>query len=190
MRRNKMIFVLIVACMFTFCGCGSDKNQTGLEPISLEAEQQEEEAEQEEPAEHIVVYVCGAIQREGVYELPIGSRVYEAIQMAGGFTKKAATSAMNQAEILEDEAFVYVPTKKEVSSGTGVTTSGQDAGKVNLNKATKEELMTLSGVGEAKANQIIRYREEHGKFHKIEDIMQISGIKEGLFEKIKDNITV
>ena len=133
----------------------------------------------------IFVYVCGAVMNEGVYELPAGSRVYEAIQKAGGFAEDAAVTHINQAEVLEDETQLYVPTMEEI---TNEETKGD--GKVNLNLASKEELMTLPGVGEAKADLIIQYREEHGRFQNIEDVMNISGIKEGLFAKIKDNITV
>ena len=87
---------------------------------------------------------------------------------------------MNQAQVLKDEAKLYIPTEQET----------EDSGKINLNMATKEELMTIPGVGEAKANQIISYREKNGSFSCIEDIMSISGIKEGLFEKIREYITV
>lgn len=178
--RRKILF-LTMFIMLCLVSCKEEEMQlTALE----DAEVVESEAE-EEASESIFVYVCGAVNCEGVYELPFGSRGYEAIVMAGGFRKDAATTQINQAEILEDEATLYVPTVYEVAES-----QSEDDGKVNLNTATKEELMTLPGVGEAKASSIISYREEQGAFKSIEDIMQISGIKEGLFEKIKDYIKI
>ena len=189
MQRKRKLYVVLFIVVLSLMGCGKDAEQVQLEAIAPSEQEQSISASEEEQAS-VVVYVCGAVEKAGVYELPAGSRVFEAIQMAGGFTKKAAVSQLNQAEILEDEAFLYVPAVDEVSVDGVSTGGGKEAAKVNLNKATKEELMTLSGVGEAKASQIIQYREEHGKFKRIEDIMNISGIKEGLFEKIKDKITV
>ena len=131
------------------------------------------------------------------------SRLYEAIQMAGGFTDEAAGEALNQAEKIEDGSRIYVPTKEEAKAGTEnngtfvqnadneKTDAGSTAdGKVDINTAGKDELMTLSGIGEAKADAIIRYRDEHGKFQKIEDLMEVEGIKDGVFQKVKDQIKI
>ena len=139
----------------------------------------------------IYVYVCGAVMQAGVYELQQDSRVYEAIQKAGGFAENADISEINQAALLQDEEQIYVPAAGEVDHSLKEEGEAGDAGgKVNLNTATKEELMTLAGIGESKADSIIKYREEHGKFQSIEDIKQIEGIKDGVFQKIKDLITV
>ena len=181
MRRRVKIVILGIVLAFQLIGCGKE----AATELSLEQIESELEAEDDQVKSSIFVYVCGAVVSEGVYELPAGSRVYEAIREAGGFSEEAAVSHINQAEILEDETRIYVPTMEEVQSE--IESGG---GKVNLNTASKEELMTLPGVGESKADLIIRYREEHGKFRQIEDVMNISGIKEGLFEKIKENITV
>lgn len=184
--RRKKISILVAILIMLFCfGCTSDETyQISLDEVqSEEAEQTEEGKATQEDS--IFVYVCGAVQQEGVYELPAGSRVYQAIEKAGGFLENAAITQINQAEVLEDEAQIYVPTVDELAE-----IQAEEDGKVNLNTASKEELMTLPGVGEAKANSIIQYREEQGKFQTIEDVMQISGIKEGLFEKIKDYIKV
>lgn len=127
----------------------------------------------------------------GVYELQQDSRVYEAIQKAGGFAENADISEINQAALLQDEEQIYVPAAGEVDHSLKEAGEAGDAsGKVNLNTATKEELITLAGIGESKADSIIKYREEHGKFQSIEDIKQIEGIKDGVFQKIKDLITV
>ena len=179
MRRTiiTLFFVLIVVLQ----GCSKgDSNETFTQLEDLELEGISEDSNQES----IFVYVCGAVVSEGVYELPDGSRVYEAIEAAGGFREDAATTAMNQAQVLEDEQRIYVPTLEELR-----VQSTSEGRKVNLNTATKEELMTLPGVGESKADSILRYRQEK-QFRRIEDIMEIAGIKEGLFEKIKEHITV
>lgn len=184
MRRIRII-VLIITLFLGLVGCQkNDDKKVSLETVE-ETKDVEHEQETAENTSYNFVYVCGAVKREGVYELPVGSRVYQAIEAAGGFLEDANVRNVNQAEILEDEARVYVPV-----IGEEVQTDSDDEGKININKASKEELMTLPGVGESRAESIIKYREEQGAFRKVEDIMQVSGIKEGLFEKIKDYITI
>ena len=182
-KRQKLsiVFSIMICIMICLSACHKSEDENfSLEPVR---EQQTEQMSEE--TDTIFVYVCGAVVCEGVYELPQGARAYEAVEMAGGFREDAATSAINQAKVLQDATQLYVPTKEEAQFH-----EGQEAGKVNINLASKEELMTLPGVGQAKAESIIQYREEQGDFATIEDLMQISGIKEGLFEKIKDLITI
>lgn len=154
------------------------------------------ETEAMDPA--FVVHVCGEVANPGIYELPAGSRIYEAVKAAGGFTENAAEESVNLASPIEDGVQIRIYSKEEaetLAAGAapfdGFEASGE--GKepvVNLNTATKEELMTLSGIGESRAEDIIRYREENGGFQNIEDIMKVSGIKDAAFQKIKDRITV
>ena len=181
MYKRVLLFFLMLLCGTINVACKEAKA-----PSSVLEETKEREREQETAEETICVYVCGAVKKQGVYHLPAGSRVYEAIAAAGGFGKNAAREAVNQAERLEDGMQLTIPTRQGEKEAEKET----EDGKVNLNTATKEELMSLSGVGEAKAESIINYREQQGKFKKIEDIMLISGIKEGLFQKIKDYIKV
>ena len=178
---HRKIIIMILLFLFLLTGCTRSTEQIALEGVEEEQTLEEES----EAQDSIFVFVCGAVQSPGVYELPVGSRVFEAVQMAGGFSEDAAVSHVNQAEVLEDETRLYIPTMNEMMEA-----ESQSDGKVNINTAAKEELMTLPGVGEAKAALIIQYREEHGSFQTIEDIMNISGIKEGLFGKIKDYIKV
>ena len=160
----------------------------------------------------IFVHVCGAVRREGVYKLPPDARVVDAIRAAGGCTKKAASFGINQAEALKDGVQVYVPTKAELKKETngadrvlsslgvggvrtGLSSQGPNSGEggdalININLATKEELMKLNGVGEAKAELIITYRQSKGGFNDIKDIMKIKGIKQKFFDKIKDKICI
>ena len=147
----------------------------------------------------VYVYICGEVIKPGVYELSGDSRIYEAVDAAGGFTENAARECVNLASKVSDGMQITIYNREEAASLQADSASvGGNAGKsgtsgsglVNLNTATKEELMTLKGIGESKAEDIIRYREKSGGFKKIEDIMKISGIKEAGFQKIKDNITV
>lgn len=148
----------------------------------------------------IYVYICGEVANPGVYELSEDSRIYEAVDAAGGFTENAACESINLASKVSDGMQITIYNKEEAASlPAGGTSAGKNSGQdqmsgssslVNLNTATKEELMTLKGIGESKAEDIIRYREKSGGFKKIEDIMKISGIKEAGFQKIKDSITV
>ncbi|MDO5407469.1 MAG: helix-hairpin-helix domain-containing protein [Eubacteriales bacterium] len=154
------------------------------------------------------VHVCGEVNAPGVYELEEGQRICEAIEQAGGFTEGAATDYLNLAEPVRDGMKLAVPNRDDIPKkewapeyteygAAGSRESGEiaggafgAAGLVNLNTATKEELMTLTGIGEARAEDILRYRQEHGRFERIEDVMKISGIKEAAFDKIRENITV
>lgn len=151
-----------------------------------------------EEAETIYVHVCGEVVSPGVYGLPAGSRIYEAVAAAGGLLESAAGERLNQAAQARDGQQIYVPSVEEAVQGFQGVPSGQDIaadgtaddGRISLNTASKEQLMTLSGIGEAKAASIISYREEHGGFQKIEELMEVEGIKEGVFNKVKDQIKI
>ncbi len=156
----------------------------------------------------IFVHLCGAVKEPGVYEVKSGSRLYEVLKRAGGLTEEACDSFLNQAQLLTDGSQIYVPTKEEVANGAvenngnaqnesrdlaenGAGVSDASSGdKVNINTADVNELMTLSGIGESKAKAIVEYRESNGAFKSIEELMNIRGIKDGVFQKIKDSITV
>ena len=156
--------------------------------------------------ENTVIYVdvTGAVKAPGVYTLPAGSRVFEAIALAGGAREDASLENLNQAGILQDGQQIRVYTEEEAAqmaqqgslpSLPGAETAagqkeGQEAPKVNINTAGKEELMTLTGIGETRAEAILAYRQETGGFQAPEDLMQVEGIKEKTFEKLKDQITV
>lgn len=135
------------------------------------------------------VHICGEVKNPGVYELPEGSRIFEAVEAAGGLTAQAAESSMNLAEKITDGMQIVILSREEMEmqeSAARETASGL----VNINTASREQLMTLPGIGESRADDIIRYREESGGFQTIEDIKKVSGIKDAAFQKIKDSITV
>lgn len=149
----------------------------------------------------IYVYVTGQVQNPGVYSVSENSRLYEVITLAGGFTQRAKQDSLNLAEKVRDGQQIHVMSKaeyKKMGQNACVDTqnkeSAEDAvsdnGMVNINTATAEELMTLPGIGETKALAIIHYREEQGDFSSIEEIMQVSGIKEASFDKIKALIKI
>ncbi len=168
-----------------------------LQPLPAQTQAATEE-------EKLFVHVCGQVLRPGVYELPAGSRVWDAVEAAGGFLEEAARDSINLASELEDGAKVVIPSREEASEDPyGLLEDGwyQEAqaaesekdgqpGLVDINRATVAELQTVPGIGEVRAQDIVAYREAYGPFANVEDIMQVSGIKEGLFAKIKDYITV
>lgn len=146
----------------------------------------------------IMVDVAGAVANPAVVELPEGSRIFEAIEKAGGLTKEADMRGTNQAEILTDGQKIYIPTKQELEKSqsdamsfnfTDQTGTGQSK-LININTADSETLQQLTGVGPATAEKIINYRNENGKFKTIEDIKNVSGIGDKTFEKFRDKITV
>lgn len=137
----------------------------------------------------IVVYVCGAVNQPGIVELPYGSRGAAAIEAVGGFREDAEEGYVNLAARLNDEEMLNIPTMEEAKVLLEIQ-ENKSNGKVNLNTASVEELCTLPGIGESRAEDIIRYRTENGAFTSPEDIMQIPGVKTSTFEKIKDKIIV
>lgn len=155
--------------------------------VPEEAVPETETAEQE-----LVVDVCGAVERPGVYRLPAGARVCDAIEMAGGLRSDADMVSLNQAERLSDADKIRVYTQQEVleSAPQREAQAAGEPAKVNLNTADITQLCTLSGIGEARARDIIAYRTEHGAFSSIEEIMNVSGIKEATFHRIMDDVTV
>ena len=179
----------------------SEGNDTGNTGIS-NAEMQQE---------RIYVDVCGAVANPGVFELAAGSRVFQAIEAAGGYLPEAVENCVNRAGVLTDGQQLYILTREEMEqqgmsqaelanasnvSGSGnsrnteAVSSGQQDNRININTADEAQLTTLTGIGATRAQAIIAYREENGPFAVIEDIMNVQGIKEGTFAKIKDEIVV
>lgn len=177
-------------------GCGTHSGESSeLREVSVPVEEEtfsgEQEADTDEP-QSIFVYVCGEVNTPGVYELPADSRVYEAVDAAGGIKETGASAYLNQAERISDGQRIYVPSQEEASAqgGDGQGAEEQSDGRINLNTASKEELMTLSGIGEVKAEAILRYRGEKGGFTSVEELKEIEGIKEGVFNKVKNQVKI
>ncbi|MFS0644162.1 helix-hairpin-helix domain-containing protein [Siminovitchia sp. 179-K 8D1 HS] len=153
----------------------------------------------EEGNEPMYVDVKGAVKTPGLYRVEEGDRMIDAITLAGGLTDKADEKQLNFAQKVHDEMVIYVPEKGEKpedypqtgqQSGGSQAASGQEGGKVNINKADASQLETLPGIGPAKAKAILDYREQQGGFKQEEDLKNVSGIGEKTFEKLQDSITV
>lgn len=152
------------------------------------------------PEERLCVYICGAVAAEGVYFLPAGSRLVDALHAAGGFTADADRTYHNLAAYLSDGQKVYVPTGAETEELTVAERLDREAEAeggdrkepqpVNINTADKALLMTLPGIGEAKAESILAYRQKAGPFQDTGELKKVSGIGEAMFERIKDKIVV
>ena len=161
---------------------------------SSEKEMKKEEKEESPEQDLITVDVKGAVKSPGIYDLPVGSRVHDAVQKAGGLTEEADSKSLNLAQKISDEALVYVPTKGEeaasqqAASGTSPSTSKEK--KVNLNKASLEELKQVKGLGGKRAQDIIDHREANGKFKSVDELKKVSGIGAKTIEKLKDYVTV
>ena len=194
--RGVLLGTLVVVYL---CSCGKDTayyveeesaasetSQTQLDTTTeIETDNREKEL--------LYVYVCGQVRNPGVYTLPEGSRVYDVFVLAGGFTEIAATDYWNQASLLKDGEMIYVPTKEEVENHlleeekSGKT---ERSDKVNINTASKEELMSLPGIGETKAIAILAYRQANGPFLELEELKKVEGIKEAVYAKIKVYIEI
>ena len=136
----------------------------------------------------ILIDMKGAVVKEGVYEMKEGDRFKDAVEKAGGFLPEADIKKVNLAQIVQDQMILYVPNKNEQVQD--VATSSKGEGKVQINAASKEQLEKITGIGSRKAESILKYREEHGPFQKIEDLLKIDGIGVKSLEKIKDQIII
>ena len=161
---------------------------------SSEKEVKKEEKEESPEQDLITVDVKGAVKSPGIYDLPVGSRVHDAVQKAGGLTEEADSKSLNLAQKVSDEALVYVPTKGEEAASqqaaSETTPSTSKEKKVNLNKASLEELKQVKGLGGKRAQDIIDHREANGKFKSVDELKKVSGIGAKTIEKLKDYVTV
>lgn len=161
---------------------------------SSEKEIKKEEKEESAEQDLITVDVKGAVKSPGIYDLPVGSRVHDVVQKAGGLTEQADSKLLNLAQKISDEALVYVPTKGEEAASqqaaSGTTPSTSKDKKVNLNKASLEELKQVKGLGGKRAQDIIDHREANGKFKSVDELKKVSGIGAKTIEKLKDYVTV
>jgi len=201
-RISILILALMICALLLFTGCASEMPEfMDVQSVVDDTDRQEdaiqqeisaiEEAAEDEKSEPVIVHICGAVVNPGVYELPPGSRIVDAVDKAGGLSVDADESYVNLAAVPNDGEQIFIPTIEEsvIMKKTRQET-GVSSGKVNINTADKALLCTLPGIGDTRAADIIAYRQEHGNFSAIEDIMQVSGIKEGSFQKIKEMIVV
>lgn len=150
----------------------------------------------------IIVHITGQVKNAGIYELPENARIADAIKAAGGETKNANLNKVNLAFILSDGQKIYIPSKNENEVNEYITSESGDnvivednikggkSKKVNINNATQEQLEELPGIGPSIAKKIIEYKNQIGKFTSVEQLMEVSGIGEAKYEKIKDYVAV
>lgn len=167
-------------------GCQKETMELSWE-TEEETPYRETETQQKQTEETVLVHVCGAVKSPGVYELPASSRIIDAVSAAGGCLADAAPDEINLAQKLQDGDQIRILTKEQAQS-QGYPEAQEET--LDLNRADKAQLMELPGIGEAKAEAILAYREEVGRFQTIEELKNVSGIKESIFEKIKDKIMV
>lgn len=198
MRGISLIISIAVVCVLysvILTGCRDGEEEISLDRVlaSVQETVQETElvlAQQEDTKEQMIcVYVCGEVCSPGVVELPAGSRANAAVLKAGGLTQEADRNYVNLAALLTDGEKLYIPSALEAAELERPAEDGE-GGLVNINTAGRDRLLTLPGIGESRAQDIISYREKNGDFVSIEDIMKVPGIKAVAFEKIKEKITV
>lgn len=206
-QKKKILWMLLPVLIFVGCGTqdsilkrgqpktGSLEEQQDTETVyNVESETQNEKPEQEEKSlqEWIYVDVCGAVRNPGVYRIEAGSRVFQVLEQAGGCTEEASLETVNQADLLTDGQKIRIYTKEEAGQMEKKLQEEDPLldDRVDINRAGKEELMTLTGVGETRAQAILAYRETHGSFSSVEELMQVEGIKEKTYEKLKDQIRI
>ena len=189
------IVITVLAAAIVLCGCKREKQTVFTETVyaSDDTGDTRQDAIYEEQ-------LCGAVNCEGVYELPESSRVIDAVEAAGGYSEDADRIYVNQAEYVYDTQRVEIPTfeeaqrlreiEAEAAAEQGDSGSVRENGLIDINTADKQELMRIPGIGESKADRIIEYRQIHGRFGSIEELMNVSGIGSGMYEKMKDCITV
>ena len=194
--KSKFIVILLLGSILVFSGCDGAGSVSLEEALTAMVSSEETEVDiagtdaislDEEVL--LYVYVCGAVVEPGVYTLKPDSRIVAAVEAAGGFLPEAAVEAVNLAELVQDGMQIVVPDVEEAASREAKA-SRQEAGLINLNTATKEELCTLSGIGATKAEAILAYRTEIGGFSSIEQLKEVAGIGESLFKQIKSSIYI
>ncbi len=212
-KKNIILIVMIIIALSTLFFIIKENDSDNEEKVvcmedSEKKEKEDElsntnEEEVEKKQELVMVHVTGEVKKEGVYSLIKGSRIKDAVDMAGGITEKACIENINFAAKLEDEMRIKIPNKEEVENkkelekDTCSEIKMKDESikkskkvKININKATKEELESISSVGPSTADKIIKHRNENGKFKNIEDIKKVKGIGESKFQNMKDEIEV
>ena len=166
--------------------------QTEVTTVSKDEKEDKNQKEEAVEQDLITVDVKGAVKSPGIYDLPVGSRINDAVQKAGGLTDNADSKSINLAQRISDEALVYVPTKEEATSQEAHSNASntKENKKVNLNKASLEELKQVKGLGAKRAQDIIDHRESNGKFKSVDELKKVSGIGAKTIEKLKEYVTV
>lgn len=192
MKKRKGLLCVFMLFLVALCACSVnsdiylEEQEVGTEELTENLTVSTQETENSNAIKMCYVYICGAVLRPGVYALQEGSRIYEAVEMAGGLLPEADVTSVNQAETVVDGQMIQVYTQEESQK----TVLEENDGRIDINRADKNALMTLPGIGEAKAEAILAYREANGRFVNVDELKNISGIKDGIFDQIKEQIKV
>ena len=186
-----MAGIVIISSVLLSSRLGPEKSDEVLELDGhKEGEPVEEEPDEDRGPETILVYVTGNVRSPGVVELEEGQRLNDLEELVGGFLEDTDYNKINLAKRLEDEEKLYIPKIGELVEEEDLAQPSSDKeGRININKCSREELMTLPGIGQKKADDIISYR-EGASFKSIEDIMEVSGIGEKTFDGFREMIVV
>lgn len=204
-RFAKTTLFLLAGMLSMTCGCAEKKDAESLFELAAEesadsgdegkkdlsdvnAGDPQEEVERREVATSFV-HICGEVVCPGVYEVPSDCRIYDVVMLAGGFTEEASQDYLNLAAPVSDGMQIRILTEAEAEEEKK-RQANEALGLININTASLAELCTLPGIGESRAKDIITYRTDNGAFASPEEIMQVSGIKDTMYEKIKDKICV
>lgn len=193
------IIAVVILCALSIAFFVTDAKGADIQIEKAQAEEGQQESDSgasEAPPQDIYVHVAGCVAAPGMYQLSSGARVAEAIQAAGGFSEEAASESVNLARTLQDGEQIVVASAKAHAQDAQESESGGSAaqasgdGRININTASVTELTAISGIGPAKAQKIVAYREEHGGFKSVEDLCQVSGIGQKTLEAMRDEICV
>ncbi|WIG40981.1 helix-hairpin-helix domain-containing protein [Bacillus toyonensis] len=186
------LVVIIVTVLFLFFWKTNQHTERSVIATDVQAKDVEKKSKPKildaKEQKKILIDMKGAVVKEGVYEMKEGDRFKDAVEKAGGFLPEADIKKVNLAQIVQDQMILYVPNKNEQVQDLATSSKGE--GKVQINAASKEQLEKITGIGSRKAESILKYREEHGPFQKIEDLLNIDGIGVKSLEKIKDQIII
>lgn len=195
-----MVCVIIYYLYTTLNNYQSFNTETQTNSYLFEEENNLVISEKNNESEEIIVHIAGCVKNDSIVSLKPNSRIKDAIDAAGGLTKDADLTNINLAYILEDGEKIYIPKKGEkleieeynssIILDSSNSSSSNKISKININKATQAQLETIPGIGPSTALKIINYRNENGKFAKIEDIQNVSGIGAAKYEKMKEYITI
>lgn len=195
-KQKKSILIIAVIVIAIIIIKIIDNSYQTKEDYRLNETEEIPKFTEEKPSEEIIiVYITGEVNSQGVIKLEEGSRIADAIEKAGGLTENANIKNINLAYELEDGEKIYIPNINEVETTNSSEINGANIEStqnetININKAGMDELQSLNGIGEGLSKNIVQYREENGKFKQVEDLMNVPGIGESKFNKIKEQIKV
>lgn len=180
----KVILIVILLIVSLVIRSSANPNKHIEKEVSKSNSEMDEKVE-----ENVVIDISGEVKNPGIYKMKGRVRLYEVIEKAGGLKEEANINSINQARYVNDGEKILIPSMKNLDNKESITDNNSSDNLININFATKEELMKLPGVGDVTANRIIEYREK-SSFTKKEDIKNVNGIGEATYKKIESMISI